>query len=68
MDISEVKKNLNKMVVYKGISDVYKLRACIIRKGKKGYFYEAELLDIKHGNSLIICGLNDIEKECTNDD
>ena len=60
MDIKEVKKNLNKMVVYKDTSNIYKLTACILRKGKQGIFYEAEILDTKHGNSIIICKLDDI--------
>ena len=61
MKSEDVKRNLNKMVVYKGVPNVYKLRACIIRIGKEGFFYQAELLDTKQGHSVIICKLDDIE-------
>lgn len=60
MEIKQVKSNLNKMVTYKGTKDVYKLTACILRKGENGYFYQAELQDTKHGNSIIICKLDDL--------
>ena len=46
MDIEKVKKNLNKMVEYKGIADTYKLNACILRKNNEGFYYQAELLDV----------------------
>lgn len=63
MDIKDVKKNLNTMVVYKGKQGIYMLSACIIRKNKSNYFYQAELLDTKNNNSIVICGLDDIETE-----
>ena len=63
MKLEEVKKNLNKMVVYKGTKDIYKLTACVIRRGKKGFYYEAELYDTKCGHSLLYCGLDDITEE-----
>lgn len=59
MDVKEVKKSLNESVDYNGKK--YTLRACIIRKNSTGYYYEAEILD-KCGNSLIICGLDEIER------
>ena len=59
MKIEEVKKNLNRAVRYKGI--VYKLLACTLRKDEKGFFYQAEILDTRHGKSVIICKLEDIE-------
>lgn len=62
MSIEEIKRNLNKMVVYKGIPNVYRLTACIIRKNEKGFFYQVEILDVK-ANSIIFCKLEDIEKE-----
>lgn len=62
MKIEDVKKNLNKMVVYKGKSDIYKLTACILRGGEKGVFYQAELQDTKSKNSVLICNLGDIEE------
>lgn len=63
MELQQVKNNLLKMVVYNGIKGVYRLTACILRKGKQGFFYQAELQDTKHGNSIVICRLEDIEVE-----
>ncbi|MBR3592168.1 MAG: hypothetical protein IKL46_04885 [Clostridia bacterium] len=51
------------MVVYKGKKGIYKMTACTLRKGKDGIYYSAELLDTKHGNSVLHCSLNDIEVE-----
>lgn len=62
MELQQVKKNLNKMIVYKETPDIYKLTACVIRKDKEGYFYQAELLDTKHGRSLLYCDLKDISE------
>ena len=59
MQIEEVKRNLNRMVKYKGI--MYRLTACTLRKNENGLFYQAEILDVRHGNSVIICKLEDIE-------
>lgn len=59
MKIEEVKKSLNKKVKYKGIA--YILTACILRKREREYFYQAEILDIKNGKSVIICKLEEIE-------
>ena len=63
MDLQEVKKNLNKKVVYRGKKGIYELKACIIRKNENGYYYQAELLDRVSGNSTSICSLSDISEE-----
>lgn len=60
MTKEEAIKQLNKMVVYNGKPDLYKLTACILRKNKRGYYYRAEIQDIKNGNSVLIVSLNDI--------
>lgn len=61
MDLQQVKRNLNKMVVYKDIKGVYKLTACIIRKNKENeFYYQVELADTKNGNSLVYAKLTDI--------
>lgn len=60
MKIEDVKKNLNKAVTYKDNSNTYILTGCIIRKNQKGYYYQAEILDTVHGNSVIICSLDDV--------
>lgn len=59
MTLEEVKSNMNKAVKYKD-STKYKLSACILRKDKSGFFYQAELKDSK-ANSIVICKLEDIE-------
>ena len=59
MELEEVKRNLNKNVVYKKETH-YKLTACIIRRGKKGFFYQAELQDLKAKSSIIYSKLEDI--------
>lgn len=61
MELQQVKRNLNKLVVYNGSIGVYRLTACTLRKGKEEFYYQAELQDTKHGNSVIICRLSDIE-------
>ena len=61
MKIEEVKRNLNKMVSYRGKEGLYKLTGCILRKDEKGFFYQAELLYTKSGRSVIICKLDDVE-------
>lgn len=63
MEIKRIKSNLNKMVVYKGVKGIYKLTACILRKDESGYFYQAELQDIKSGKSIIYCKLEDLEEQ-----
>ena len=62
MKIDEVKKNLNKIVRYKDTAGLYRLTACILRKNEKGLFYQAELLDTRSGNSVIICKLDEVQE------
>lgn len=64
MDISEVKQNLNQVVIYHD-SDFgdrkCKLIGCIIRKDKKNnFFYQAEIQNLKAKHSLTICSLDKI--------
>ncbi len=61
MKIEEVKRNLNKIVSYKDNAEIYRLTACILRKNENGFFYQAELLDTRHGRSLVICKLDEVE-------
>ena len=59
MKIEEVKRNLNKIVSFR--EGEYKLTGCILRKSDdRGYFYQAELFDIKNGNSIVIATLEEI--------
>lgn len=68
MKAEEIKANLNKRVRFKssrlGIDSEYKLTGAIFRKGEKGFFYQAEIQDLRTNNSIIICGLEDIEPIC----
>lgn len=63
MKIEDVKRNLNKMVVYKGKSGVYRFSGCMLRKDINEYYYQAELQDTKSGNSISFCKLEDITEE-----
>lgn len=60
MKIEDVKKNLNKMIDYKGNTETYMLNACILKKNKDGFYYRAELLDVK-ANSLLNCRIEDVK-------
>lgn len=65
MKAEEIKQNLNKKVRYKSsqtrVDSEYLLTGAIFRKGEKGFFYQAELQDIKANGSILICKLDDIE-------
>ena len=61
MEAQNIKRNLNRFVIYKGIANIYQLTGGIIRKDKYGNeFYQAELTDTKHGKSIVICRLEDV--------
>ena len=66
MDLKEVKRNLNKEVKLvdqkNNIDSVFILTACILRKKDDEIFYTVELQDRKAKNSVLICGLDDIEE------
>lgn len=63
MDISEVKGSLNKLVVFEEqrqyVNARYLFTGCILRRNKKGLYYQAELTDM-NGNSLIYTALEKI--------
>lgn len=59
MDISRVKINLGRNVIYNGTP--YKLTGCIIRTDSAGgFFYQAEIQDLKAPWSVAICRLQDL--------
>lgn len=62
MTISEVKKALNNKVRFRG--GEYILSGCMIRKNVKTqqFYYQAELLDVKTNNCVVICRLEEIEE------
>lgn len=61
MKIEEVKHALGKIVKRIGSERPYRLVGCVLRKNDKGYYYQAELLDVEHGNSVVLCALDDVE-------
>lgn len=64
MTDKDIKPNLNKKVIYNkpldGLRCECLLTGGIIRKGKNGYFYQAELTEIKTG-CIIYAKLEDCE-------
>lgn len=62
MNISEVKRNLERTVLYNGAE--YILKGCIIRRNTTGrfYYYQAELMDTKAKSSLIVTALDKIDE------
>lgn len=65
MNISEVKRNLERTVLCNGAE--YILKGCIIRRNTMGrFFYQAELADTKAKSSLIVTALDKIDERRTN--
>lgn len=61
MNISEVKRNLERVVLYNGAE--YVLKGCIIRRNTTGrFYYQVELMDIKAKSSLIVTALDKIDE------
>lgn len=63
----QIKANLNRPVRFTNprryIENAeYILTGAVFRKGKDGYFYQAELTDRKCKNSVMIVGLEEIEE------
>lgn len=64
----EIKRNLGKQVrltsnkLY-AEGDVYLLTGAIIRRGDEGFYYQAELQDPSHLNSVVVVRLEEIEAE-----
>ena len=57
MDIADVKKNLNKIVLYANRdmqSSPYVFTGCILRREKNNFYYQAELKDTKANSILIV--------------
>ena len=61
MNISEVKRNLERKVLYNGAK--YILTGCIIRQGITGkFYYQAEIKDLNANSALLYCRLEDLEE------
>lgn len=60
MQIDEVKKSLNRKVMFRGAQ--YTLTGCIIRKNKKTnqFYYQAELQDTATQLSLVYARLEEV--------
>ena len=58
MDISRVKANLGRNVIYNGVE--YMLSGCIIRINEHGFYYQAEVQDLTAYHSIVICKLEDL--------
>ena len=61
LDISNVKKTLNREVIHDGVT--YLLSGVTIRRHRKEqkFYYEAELRDIKNGGWVVTCPLREVE-------
>lgn len=61
MNISEVKRNLERKVLYNGAK--YILKGCIVRRGITGkFYYQAEIKDLNANSALLYCRLEDLEE------
>lgn len=60
MEIADVKRNLNKPVLYGGHG--YTFTGCMLRRGETEFYYQAELYD-KDARAVIICRLEDVKHE-----
>lgn len=67
MTEQEIKYALNHRVRFKSphnhVDAPYILSGATIRMGDKGFYYQAELTDIRNPKSLVICRLDEIERE-----
>ena len=61
MEVKAVKDSLNTHVKLAGSDADYLFTGYIFRKGKTGFIHQAELLDVKNGNSVVIVSLKDVE-------
>lgn len=62
MELKDVKFSLGKKVrlVTRDINAEYLFTGCILRKNERGYFYQAELQDLKNKRSVVICRLDEV--------
>lgn len=67
MDIADVKRNMNQVVLLTDtrlhVENVkYLFVGCMLRKNEDGFYYQAELKDLKNVSSLVVAGLKNIEE------
>lgn len=65
MDLKEVKRHMNRTVRFHDAP--YQLTGIIFRRQLKTGedYYQAELTDVRNENSIVICALEQIEKEAS---
>lgn len=61
MDIKRVKFNIGRQVSLDG--KTYLMTGCIMRQGKQGFHYQAELKDANAESSLVIVDLQKVEEQ-----
>ena len=63
MTLQNVKMNMNRKVRFKGGD--YKLVGCMFRQNEKtgAFYYQAELLDLQNGKSVVSCKLDEVEEK-----
>lgn len=66
MKPDEIRASLNKRIVWRSPNKEkareYILTGAIFRRNEKGFYYQAELQDLK-ARSVVICKLEEIEKK-----
>lgn len=64
MEIADVAKNMNKMVLYRHREELkrLKLTACILRKHNNQFYYTAELMDMNQ-NAVMIVQLKNVMED-----
>lgn len=60
MELADVKRNMNKLVLYGG--NQYLLTGCILRRGEDGFYYQAELYE-QQARAVLMCRLEDISDD-----
>lgn len=63
MDIADVKRNMNRLINYKGNTDTYMMTGCMLRRSVVDgqFWYQAELTDVK-ARCLLYDGLEKIKE------
>ena len=63
MEIARVKYNLGRTVTFRGAA--YTMTAVIMRQGKQGFAYQAELKDPNAKSAIVIVDLKEVKEETT---
>ncbi|MHC1696433.1 MAG: hypothetical protein AB9835_14440 [Eubacteriales bacterium] len=61
MDIADVKRLLNTVVSWHDTSYIF--AGCILRLNEQGFFYTAELRDMRANHSLVVARLEEVKKQ-----